>query len=281
MNNPHTLRNGALTLSKFAKTLGAITCITVSMNVQAAVVTVSNLWSNDGSSYVVPNDLNTYDVYQNIQSGSGIGTVAGNAGEELILLGAHETSLHSSDSAVNGCGSPGEPACNDVLRVNLTNLNPNAQTDGVSLLLTASQSVTWDLVYDVNAGIDLRSIFIFGSSFNGQSLKINGTDVVIADSIQAEASPLNIAVSPNRICAFAHPVPESGCSTDDLLGYGGFPFSFLSLETALEVTNFNGSEYVDQFDVVISSSVTAVPVPAALVLFSSALAGLIGVRIKK
>ena len=255
-------------------------------SVYAATVTITTPDGTDGSSYTVEGDETVYDVFNNIESGDGLASAAANGGHEFILLGAHETVFHSSDSDagfVGRCTVTGDtslPVCNDTLDVNVTNSGGGAATGAVSLLLSASESVLWNL--NVDSGVDLQGVYIFGSQ--PQTVQINGGAVIAADLMGAIGAP-DVLFSQDMVCAYEYPNSTGGCDTAGLLGL--FPLSFDNFLgdffddkgiDSLQVTNFNGSEFVDQFDVAVTTSVTAIPLPGALLLFASALGGLFSIR---
>ena len=126
----------------------------------------------------------------------------------------------------------------------------------------------------------MQGIYIFGAQ--PQTVQINGGSIISGDLLGAIGSP-DVLFSQDIACAYEYPNSAGGCDTDSLLGIN---FSFDNYladlfantgRTPMGVTSFNGSEFVDQFDVQISS-VAAIPLPGALLMFASAVGGLFSIR---
>ena len=258
--------------------------VMASVSASAAHVTMTTPATEGGTSYLFKG--NTHNVFKNFvkeelmqihETNLGLVTPAENDGEELIYLGTHSTSNFSD---------PINPQ--NTVEVNLNNLNPDngsgaGLTGDVSLVLSAAESLSWDI--SIAENVDVNAIFIFSTST--QSLIINEQSVgLTTDNVVHEG--INIEVSPVLVCGYALPDDGEGCHTDRILGFNreffdedGFeqetnPFSvnFLGELTDLGVTSFNGSYIVDGFEIDIDSSATVVPLPGSLVLYSSALAAL-------
>lgn len=255
---------------------------------QAAIVTIDTPALAGQTSYqfgsqnydVQSNDINDQAIdtppYITLRTEKGLVAVEENNGEELIFLGAHETSNHNSSGGID----------NDVT-VTVNNLNPvgegggaAALTEGVSLVLSAAESLVWNIAIDDN--VQVNNIFLFGLksqeiTINGQAISLGSSPVMFGD--------INVEVSPIGVCGYALPTDGQGCNTDRILGINQQSFDFLGLEsntnefglnyladlTDLAVTNFNGSYLADGFNVGINSTATVVPLPGALVFFVSAL----------
>ncbi len=229
----------------------------------AAVVEIDTPAAPGATSYTIPGDSTVYQIYQTDTPDGTIVDPSVNGGVEFILLGAHETIVHESNDVFNDCINQGN--CNSTISVTLNNANPGQTTKGVSLLLTAAEALTWDINI-TDAGIDIQSIYVFGTGSQVVNLVGGNANQVIGSS---------------SVCAFSYPDSLGGCQTDELLGietdnnFLGFK-NRLGNETNLKITSFNGSYFVDGFTVTIDST-TAIPLPGAFVLMLSALAGL-GVR---
>ncbi|MDG2473126.1 MAG: hypothetical protein P8M71_08460 [Pseudomonadales bacterium] len=199
-----------------------------------------------------------------------------NNGEELIYLGAYQNIGYDSASDVN------------TIAVDLQNLNTDqAVTAGVSLVLSGGREMTWDLTWD--ASVTLNSIVLFGLA-GDQSLIINGKAVDLSD-LSSSVLGLDIKYSSTQICGFSLPQVSDDCRTDRIVGinrnvedeFGDIVSSndpvvnYLRDETDLKITSFNGA--YDAKDFVIGIETTAVPLPGALLFFSSSLC-LVFVRLK-
>ncbi|MAV75476.1 MAG: hypothetical protein CL691_02480 [Cellvibrionales bacterium] len=191
-----------------------------------------------------------------------------NNGEELIYLGAYQNIGYDPESDMN------------TIAVDLQNLNTDqAVTAGVSLVLSGGRKMTWDLTWDTS--VALNSIVLFGL-VDDQSLIINGSNVNLSNS-SSDSIGLNIIHSSTQVCGFALPQYSDDCRTDRILGinrdvedeWGDIVSSnnpivnYLSGETDLKITSFNGAYEANDF--VIGIETTAVPVPGAFLLFSSSL----------
>ena len=256
-----------------------ILAVITSVSASAARVTMNTPAVGGDSSYLFSGQ--SHNVFKNFvkdqvvqlhETNLGLVTPAENGGHELIYLGTHSTS---------GLNDPIDPQ--NTVEVNLNNLNPvsGGLTGDVSLVLSAAESLSWDISIDNN--VDVHAIFIFSTST--QSLTINEQPVsLLTDNTIHEG--INIEVSPVPICGYALPDDGDGCNTDRILGFNrdffdedGFEqesnalyVNYLSDITDLSVTSFSGSYIVDGFDVGIESSATVVPLPGSLVLYSSAIA---------
>ena len=234
-------------------------------------------YSFGGQTHNVFKNFVKEEVVQQYATNLGLVTPEENNGEELIYLGAHSTS--NLNDAINP---------QNTVEVNLNNLNPDngggaGLTGDVSLVLSAAESLSWDISIDEN--VDVNAIFIF--STNTQSLTINDQSVGLATNNVIHEG-INIEVSPVSVCGYALPDDGEGCHTDRILGFNrvfideedveqetnAFFDNYLGDLTDLAVTSFNGSYIVDSFDINIDSSATVVPLPGSLVLYSSALAAL-------
>ena len=197
----------------------------------------------------------------------GVVDAASNAnGEELVFLGALKTINYD---LLDGEGQPGSDNDIDVFLNNTSGID--AATGPVSLVLSAAESLQWNVTWDTN--VTLNNIFIFG--VNAQALQINGSGPIDLSSGEATFNGITIKVSNSMRCGYSLPYNAGGCNTDQILGLNPFTatnpigFNFLADETDLNVTNFNGSNLVDAFNVDISTA-TVVPLPSALLLFASA-----------
>ena len=254
-----------------------------SVSSNAAHVTMTTPAINGETSYSL--NSQNHNVFKNFvkdqvvqihEASLGLVTPEENNGHELIYLGAHSTS---------GFNNSTDPQ--NTVEVNLNNLNPDNSsgeaglTDDVSLVLSAAESLSWDISIEDN--IDLNAIFVF--STNTQSLIINDESVSLAsNSVVYEG--INIEVSPELVCGYALPDEGEGCHTDRILGFSIDFFddegnqqetnellvNYLDELTDLGVTSFNGSYKVDGFDVGIDSSAAVVPIQGGLVLYTSAIA---------
>ena len=255
-----------------------ILAVIASVSASAARVSMTTP-ANGASSYEFSGQ--SHNVFKNFvkdqvvqlhETNLGLVTPAENGGHELIYLGAHSTS---------GLNDPIDPQ--NTVEVNLNNLNPvsGGLTGDVSLVLSAAESLSWNI--SIADNVDLNTIFIF--STRTQSLTINEQSVsLLTDNTMHQG--INIEVSPVSICGYALPDDGDGCSTDRILGFNRDFFdedgieqesnalyvNYLSDLTDLSVTSFSGSYIVDGFDVGIDSSATVVPLPGSLVLYSSAIA---------
>ncbi len=237
----------------------------------------SSSYSFSGQTHNVFKNFVKEEVVQQHATNMGLVTIEENNGEELIYLGAHSTS--NLNDAINP---------QNTVEVNLNNLNPDngsgaGLTGDVSLVLSAAESLSWDISIDEN--VDVNAIFIF--STNTQSLSINDQSVEL-ETNNVIHEGINIEVSPILVCGYALPDDGEGCHTDKILGFNrvfidedgveqetnAFFDNYLGDLTDLAVTSFNGSYIVDSFDINIDSSATVVPLPGSLVLYSSALAAL-------
>ena len=117
---------------------------TKTASIASALLGVGLLVSNIANAAVVEiiSPDNPGPVYQIDTPDGTIVDPAGNGDVEFILLGVHETLLHPSNASENGCSGA---TCNDEITVNLNNAVANRQTKGVSLLLSAAESLVWNL----------------------------------------------------------------------------------------------------------------------------------------
>ena len=140
--------------------------------------------------------------------------------------------------------------------------------------------MTWDLTWDTS--VALNSIVLFGL-VGDQALIVNGSPINLASS-SSDSFGLNIIHSSTQVCGFALPQESNAvCYTDRILGFntniedewGDIVSSnnpivnYLNAETDLKVTSFNGAKEANDF--VVGIDTTAVPLPGALLLFSSSL----------
>ena len=256
------------------------------VSANAAHVTMTTPATTGGTSYSFSGQ--SHNVFKNFvkdqvvqQYGTNLGLVTpeDNGGHELVYLGAHSTSDFNDPIAPQ-----------NTVEVNLNNLNADNNsgspglTDDVSLVLSAAESLSWDITIEEN--IDLNSIFIF--STDTQSLIINDESVALPSN-NVLYQGINIEVSPVSVCGYALPDDGEGCHTDRILGFNrefvdsdgveqetnALLVNYLGDLTDIAVTSFNGSYIVDGFDIDIDSSATVVPLPGSLVLYGSAIAMLL------
>ncbi len=95
-------------------------------------------------------------------------------------------------------------------------------------------------------------------------------------------SVLSVVQVPEDACGFSVPYDFGGCDTEEFLGTNqNHPLvpilqsnmnnnNFLAGLTALTVSNFNGAHFASSFTVGVDST-AVVPVPAALLMYLSAL----------
>jgi hypothetical protein len=247
--------------------------------VQAAIVTYS-----DGVSTGVSNSIiNTHEYgsieYNNFVSDYGIHSSIDNGGHELIFLSSQNNHHHHHEAKT--------------LEVNLVNTNGTSQnTEDVSLVLSGGAPIIWDISSD--RSVSLKNIFLFGLST--QAVNLNGSKAEFINSQSEYIDDVGLFHSSVVVCGTS--LPQDGyqatCTTDVLVGINSFQelFPGVSLQTnpnsivnylddlvkeytggSLGITNFNGVESVDSYNVEIST--TAVPLPAGWILFSSALAFLV------
>jgi len=247
---------------------------------KAAQVTYSNGISDGLSSSIVnPYEFES-DEYNNFVEEYGIHSSMGNDGQELIYLSAENN--HHTDNEIKE------------LDVNIINTNGTSQnTESVSLVLSGGAKILWDITVDDS--VSLKNIFLFG--LTTQSVNFNGTPVeFIDDQLVSYVDEVGLFHSSVVICGTS--LPQDGyqatCTTDALVGINSFQelFPGFSLQTnpnsivnylddlvkeytgdSLGITNFNGAQTVDSYNVEIST--TAVPLPAGWILFSSAMAFLV------
>ena len=266
-----------------------ILAVIASVSASAAHVSMTTP-ANGASSYEFSGQ--SHNVFKNFvkdevfqQHGESLGLVnpEENGGEELLYLGAYINSTFNDSNGVQ-----------NEIQVDLNNLNPidgsgdAGLTGGVSLVLSAGQSLAWNLSVDDN--INLNSIFIF--SISDQSLTINNQSVDLSSN-DLIFNGINIETSPVAVCGYALPDDGEGCHTDRILGFNqelhddGIEYdtnelrvNYLSDLTTLSVTSFSGSYIVDSFDVDINSiplplPPVVVPLPGSLVLYAAALTTLV------
>ena len=231
-------------------------------------------FSSGSTSTPNTNEVNGFalnsDEYDQRETDFALVSPEANNGEELIYLGAYQNVGYSdADAAVN------------TINVNLQNTNSDQTNTGpVSLVLSGGRQMTWDLTWDTS--VALNSIVLFGL-VGDQSLIINDTAVDLASS-NSDSFGLNIIHSSTQVCGFALPQESNAndCYTDRILGINrdeddGWEIvssndpivNYLSSETDLKITNFNGAYEANDF--VVGIDTTAVPLPGALLLFSSSL----------
>ena len=233
----------------------------------SAVVSVSTPSAASGDPLTYSYAGQSYGLFENITSGSIIGSNA--SGEELIWLGAHQ-SWSAQPSAIT---------------INLTNENGGSATGGVSLVLSSANVNNWDI--NVEAGVQLNNVFIIALNSESQTVEVNGENGAFAAGDDGLIAGVNILrSSTTSSCGYEFPSsdPSQGCDTEVTLGLE-FNDAFGKvdiLETMqsgsgapLELTSFNGSYYVDNFDVGIDS---VIPVPASGLLFVSGFSLLAGAR---
>ncbi len=266
-----------------------ILAVIASVSASAAHVSMTTP-ANGASSYEFSGQ--SHNVFKNFvkdevfqQHGESLGLVnpEENGGEELLYLGAYINSTFNDSNGVQ-----------NEIQVDLNNLNPidgsgdAGLTGGVSLVLSAGQSLAWNLSVDDN--INLNSIFIF--SINDQSLTINNQSVDLSSN-DLIFNGINIETSPVAVCGYALPDDGEGCHTDRILGFNrqivdedGIEYdtneqfvNYLGDLTDISVTSFSGSYIVDAFEIGIDSQATVVPLPGTLVLYATAL-GLLTMRRK-
>ena len=258
-----------------------ILAVIASVSASAAHVSMTTP-ANGASSYEFSGQ--SHNVFKNFvkdevfqQHGESLGLVnpEENGGEELLYLGAYINSTFNDSNGVQ-----------NEIQVDLNNLNPidgsgdAGLTGGVSLVLSAGQSLAWNLSIDDN--INLNSIFIF--SINDQSLTINNQSVDLSSG-DLIFDGINIETSPIAVCGYALPDDGEGCHTDRILGFNrqivnedGIEYdtneqfvNYLGDLTDISVTSFSGSYIVDAFEIGIDSQATVVPLPGTLVLYATAL----------
>jgi len=258
-----------------------ILAVIASVSASAAHVSMTTP-ANGASSYEFSGQ--SHNVFKNFvkdevfqQHGESLGLVnpEENGGEELLYLGAYINSTFNDSNGVQ-----------NEIQVDLNNLNPidgsgdAGLTGGVSLVLSAGQSLAWNLSVDDN--INLNSIFIF--SINDQSLTINNQSVDLSSN-DLIFNGINIETSPVAVCGYALPDDGEGCHTDRILGFNrqivdedGIEYdtneqfvNYLGDLTDISVTSFSGSYIVDAFEIGIDSQATVVPLPGTLVLYATAL----------
>jgi len=258
-----------------------ILAVIASVSASAAHVSMTTP-ANGASSYEFSGQ--SHNVFKNFvkdevfqQHGESLGLVnpEENGGEELLYLGAYINSTFNDSNGVQ-----------NEIQVDLNNLNPidgsgdAGLTGGVSLVLSAGQSLAWNLSVDDN--INLNSIFIF--SINDQSLTINNQSVDLSSN-DLIFNGINIETSPIAVCGYALPDDGEGCHTDRILGFNrqivnedGIEYdtneqfvNYLGDLTDISVTSFSGSYIVDAFEIGIDSQATVVPLPGTLVLYATAL----------
>jgi len=258
-----------------------ILAVIASVSASAAHVSMTTP-ANGASSYEFSGQ--SHNVFKNFvkdevfqQHGESLGLVnpEENGGEELLYLGAYINSTFNDSNGVQ-----------NEIQVDLNNLNPidgsgdAGLTGGVSLVLSAGQSLAWNLSVDDN--INLNSIFIF--SISDQSLTINNQSVDLSSN-DLIFNGINIETSPVAVCGYALPDDGEGCHTDRILGFNrqivdedGIEYdtneqfvNYLGDLTDISVTSFSGSYIVDAFEIGIDSQATVVPLPGTLVLYATAL----------
>ena len=248
--------------------------------VQSAIVTYSD--ANDSgisSSIVNPYEYRSTE-YNNFVYDYGVHSAIHNGGHEFIYLSAEEN-FHNSDQEV---------ASLDVSIINTNGVDKN--TGDVSLVLSGGSPLLWNISLDDS--VTLKHIFIFGLS--PQSINLNGSPAEFISKQSVTISDVGLFHSSVPVCGTS--LPQDGyqatCTTDILVGINSSQelFPGISLQTnpgsnvnylddlvktytggSLNLTNFNGVQSVDSYNIEIST--TAVPLPAGWILFSSAMAFLV------
>ena len=253
--------------------LRVVACLFLCVSLNSFGAQVS--FSSGVSSTWQVNEVNTFEFgsaeYLQRETDFALVSPEANNGEELIYLGAYRNVGYSSNAAVN------------TINVDLQNINTSQTiTAPVSLVLAGGRQMTWDLTW--NTSVALNSIVLFGL-VGDQSLIINDTAVDLASSY-SDSFGLNIIHSSTQVCGFALPQISDDCRTDRIVGINrdvedewGDIFStnnpivnYLSSETDLKITNFNGASEANDF--VIGIETSEVPLPAGIYLFLSGLVGL-------
>ena len=250
--------------------LRVVACLSLCVSLNSFGAQIS--FSSGISSIPQVNEVNAFEFgsaeYLQRETDFGLVSPEANNGEELIYLGAYQNVGYSSNPLVN------------TINVDLQNINPSqTNTAPVSLVLAGGRQMTWDLTW--NDSVALNSIVLFGLVAD-QSLIINGTAVDLSD-MSNSVLELDIKHSDISACGYALPQNSMDCRTDRLLGINrdttdfmglvtstnGANVNYLADETALKVTSFNGAYEANDF--VVGIDTTAVPLPGALLLFSSSL----------
>ena len=234
------------------------------VSVNAAQVSFSSGSTSTPNTNEVNDFVLNSDEYEQRETDFALVSTEANNGEELIYLGVYQN-IDYAAATVN------------TINVDLQNINlSQTNTGAVSLVLTGGRQMTWNLTWDTS--VALNSIVLFG--LNDQSLIINSTAVDLSD-MSSSVFGLDIKHSETSVCGYALPQDTMDCRTDRLLGinrdttapWGQVTSSnvadanYLSNSTGLKITSFNGA--YDAKDFVIGIETTAVPLPGALLFFSS------------
>ncbi|MBT8138959.1 MAG: hypothetical protein KJP25_04265 [Gammaproteobacteria bacterium] len=242
-------------------------------HVNAALVSLVTP-SGDGSSYLYAGQ--TYSIFQDIvDSTAPFGSNDG--GEELVWLGAHQTWADVSGEAPAATEAPSA-------------INVNVSGDAgsvVSLVLSSAQVNSWNI--NVATGIQLNNIFVIADRDAAQNIYVGGsTPVVLGPGKSDSIGDINLQRSNTTAnCGYAYPDQGNDCNTFQTLGLSeNESFAFVNelalMQTPagnsepLTLTSFNGSYYVNQFDVQLA--IQPIPLPAAAWLFGFALVSLASVR---
>ena len=239
-------------VKKIILTSLSVVSLALSAITQAAIVTVGGV--PDGTS-----------KYENETTAAGLGSNAN--GEELIWLGLNETPGFDADTSDN------------IVSVHLQNLHSDGRDTGaISLVLSNFNATRWD--FDIDPGVQLKSIFIFSS----QDRLVDVSDRLL----NIDLSGVPVWQSAENSCAYSIPYDFEGCNTDEIMGTNqSNPLEFglptnpansnfladlmaLRSENPLLVSNFNGAHFASSFTVGVDST-AVVPVPAALLMYLSAL----------
>lgn len=257
-------RNSARAVRIFAAVLLAPLMLVAEVAL-AAIVTLGTPAAPGASSYEVGNE--TYGIVSNFNDGSApFGNNPGS--EELVWLGAHS----SWSPPLAGEGEVGLPGS---IAVDVTGSGP------VSLVLSSAEILNWNVTF--SGGVQLNNIFVISLGTETHQVSVNSS---VAASLAPGDVDTRAGVSLKRSdttghCGFEWDSTGQGCNTEVTLGREApnmFQQAVNQLEAMqggpdpLQLTSFNGSYYVNRFDVQVSAQV--IPLPAAAWLFLSAIASL-------